>query len=223
MYRRASTLVSALCCLTVVYGKSARTTIQRMEKFDKDYFNRKYYRKRALVLTSTTTHFKNATTKIFSLCQSEKFTLARVPSMTGETSTLKDALLPCGSDCYGIHRKKLCKEFLSKIKHPLFPEKNEELYLSIAKGEVEPPPLFIEEDTCYFQSSGVTEWRLLLSYTGTIDLFSQTYHSDSIATGDLLYIPRNTVAQHRSATKLALMLSFPCSVEHFDSIEVEIK
>ena len=143
--------------------------------------------------------------------------------MDGEEITLKNALLPCGSDCYGIHREELCKDFKQNISHPLYLKNREELYLSLAKGDKETPPVFEEEDICFFQSSGVTEWRLLTHFTGTVDLFSQDYYTSTLATGDLLYIPKDTIAQHRSVTKLSMMLLFPCGTQLLNSIEVKIK
>jgi len=207
-----------------VYAKTYTTTIQRMEKVDKDYFIKKYYRKRPLVMPSATTHFTNVTKNIFSFCQQKRFSLAKLPSMTGEEISLREALLPCGQDCYGIHREKLCKDFLYKISHPLYSHNTGELYLSIAKGDIETPPAFEEEDICIYQSSGVTEWRLLTNYRGSIDLFSQHFYNTNLATGDLLYIPKDTISQHLSITKLSMMLAFPCSPQQqLNSIEVKIK
>lgn len=223
MFTLANLLFIFCCLLWEVYGKTYTTTIQRMEKIDKDYFTKKYYKKKPLVMPSATNYFKNTTKKIFSACQQKKFSLAKLPSMNGEEITLKNALLPCGNDCYGIHREEVCKEFKNNISHPLYLQNTGELYLSLAKGDIETPPAFEEEDICIFQSSGVTEWRLLTHFSGTVDLFSQHFYNTNLATGDLLYIPKNSITQHVSITKLSMMLAFPCGTQLLNSIEVKIK
>ena len=193
-----------------------------MEKMDMVLFRDKYYRKRPVVMRNTKKHFINASKQIFSLCQQDKTILARLPNMIGEETTMKDSLRPCGPDCYGVHEKKLCKDFYDFIDFPFFDAEKDMLFLSLAKGKIETPAAYVEEDKCIFVSSGVLEYRLLMQYNGNVDLFATDlpYYADKIGSGDLLYVPKETVVQHRSLTELSLVFLFPCSM-HTGKINME--
>tara|TARA_B100001093_G_C26801683_1_gene1003701 strand:- start:634 stop:1308 length:675 start_codon:yes stop_codon:yes gene_type:complete len=207
----------------VAQVSSYTTTIQHMEKMDMPLFRDKYYRKRPVVMRNTKKHFLNASKQIFSLCQEDTTSLARLPNMIGEETTMKGALMPCGPDCYGVHEKKLCKDFYNLIDFPFFDAEKDMLFLSLAKGSIETPAAYLEEDRCIYVSSGVQEYRLLMQYNGNIDLFASEipYYADKIGSGDLLYVPKGTVLQHRSLTELSLAFLFPCTIKETITMEID--
>ena len=125
-----------------------------------------------------------------------------------EEISLTSAFKPCGADCYGLYETKVCEEAIDKgIELPEAFGVPTELWYSIAQQEIETPASITAGHYFRFLSAGVEDWRLLTRFEdGIIDLFTQKPYSDKLVTGDLLYVPPNTLTQHSALTPLSVAI-----------------
>ena len=203
--RFAAILTLLLCAST---GRSE--LIKRMEGFDAELFHRRYWGKEPVVITKTKAEFKTAATEVFQHCSKQFVYLTRLPSMQEELTeiSLTSAFKPCGADCYGLYETKVCEEAIDKgIELPEAFGVPTELWYSIAQQAIETPASITAGHYFRFLSAGVEDWRLLTRFEdGIIDLFTQKPYSDKLVTGDLLYVPPNTLTQHSALTPLSVAI-----------------
>ena len=184
--------------------------IKRMEGFDEELFYKRYYSKEPVVITKISEMAKRSSTKVLQLCSGEEVSLTRLPSMQEdlEKIPLSRAFQPCGADCYGVYQNKVCSKAVEEgidLPEAFYDDKVEELWFSVLKQGVETPAMLQEGHYFRFVSAGVEDWRLITRFSdGIIDLFHQQVYSMKLATGELLYLPPNTLSQHTALTPLAI-------------------
>lgn len=176
--------------------------IKRMEHFDSKLFYSRYHGKEPVVIQNTD-GLRSATTDIFQTCKDDIVYLTRLPTMEEDLAevSLTNAFAPCGADCYGVHEAKVCAEVILDLPEGF----GEEVWFSIVQKGMETPAVLFEDDYYRYISAGVEDWRLLTGFEDeTIDLFTQKPYAEKLVTGDLLYVPPGTLAQHSALTTLSV-------------------
>lgn len=195
-----------LCACT----RASESSIKRMEGFDKELFQKRYFNKEPVVITKLKENVKTATTEVFQHCSKHLHYLTRLPSMQEdlEDITLTQAFRPCGADCYGVFENKVCDEAIDKeLELPEAFHLDDELWYSIVHEGIETPATITTGHYFRYLSSGVEDWRLLTHFDDDIiDLFTQKPYADKLVSGDLLYVPPNTLTQHSALTPLTVAL-----------------
>lgn len=182
--------------------------IKRMENFDEGLFRKRYYNKEPVIIAKSNTFFKNLLTDIFSVCKDRIFHLTKLPSMQEdiEPISLTKAFVPCGAGCYGIYEAKVCYDIEETMDLPgAFLEKENMPWFSIAHQDIETPADVTISHYFRYVLAGVEDWRVLTRFEdGSIDLFVQQPYEDKVVAGDLLYLPPNTLSQHKALTSLSM-------------------
>jgi len=184
--------------------------IKRMEKFEFQKFKKDYDRKAPVIIGGMKPYIANASSEVFRACGTQQVSVRRMPKMQKdeEQITLNQALQPCGLDCYGIYKEKVCKEAFDNLKLPegVSLEEFQPITVNLAWEGMESSLWRNEEGLFRYVLAGVEEWRFLLQDTGELDLFSQDYYVDKLTPHELLYLPPATLSQHRALTRLSLAL-----------------
>lgn len=182
--------------------------IKRMETFDTELFMKRYFKKEPVVISKTKPFFKDMLTDIFSTCRDHIFHLTRLPSMQEDRKqiSLTEGFAPCGADCYGIYEAKVCYDIEENVDLPdAFWQEENTAWFSIAHKDIETPADVTVGHYFRYLSAGVEDWRILTRYEdGTIDLFVQQPYEDKLVAGELLYLPPNTLSQHKALTSLSM-------------------
>ena len=198
---------------------------KRMEKFHYETFKKHYYNKSPVIIRGLKPYLSNASTNLFRLCGTQQVSLRRLPNLQhAEKVSLNQAVHPCGADCYGIYRESVCKEFLDNLTLPEDASflKWNDITMTVAHESVETPTMVLDTAQLHYHVAGVEEWRVLQHYYDELDLFSQEYYNDKLTPGEVLYLPANTLSQHRSLTMLSISLGTTVGTEAWNSIEVEM-
>ena len=201
---------AAIIFLGLCACKGSSDSIKRMEGFDVDLFHKRFYNKEPVVITKTKETIKVAATEVFQECSKQLVYLTRLPSMQEDIDdiSLTEAFKPCGADCYGLYETKVCDEALEKnLDLPEAFGVESELWYNIAHQGIETPAMVTAGHYFRFVSAGVEDWRLLTRFDdGIVDLFTQKLYADKLITGDLLYVPPNTLTQHSALTPLSIAI-----------------
>lgn len=204
------TKFAAIIILGLCACKGSSDSIKRMEGFDRDLFHKRFYNKEPVVITKTKESIKVAATEVFQECSKQLVYLTRLPSMQEDLDdiSLTEAFKPCGADCYGLFETKVCDEAIDKgLELPEGFHSDDGLWYSIAQEGIETPAMVTAGHYFRFLSAGVEDWRLLTHFDdGIIDLFTQKLYADKLITGDLLYVPPNTLTQHSALTPLSVAI-----------------
>lgn len=198
---------------------------KRMEKFHYETFKKHYYNKSPVIIRGLKPYLSNTSTNLFRLCGTQQVNLRRMPDLRkAETVSLNQAVHPCGADCYGIYKETVCKDFLDNLTLPEDASflKLNDVTMTISHESVETPKVVLDTAQLHYHVAGVEEWRVLQHYYGEVDLFSQEYYNDKLTPGEVLYLPPNSLSQHRSLTMLSISLDTTVGTAAWKSIEVEM-
>lgn len=201
---------AAIIFLGLCACKGSSDSIKRMEGFDIELFHKRFYNKEPVVITKTKENMKVAATEIFQKCSKQLVYLTRLPSMQEDLNdiSLTEAFRSCGADCYGLYETKVCDEAIDiGVELPEGFHSDDGLWYSIAHEAIETPAMVTAGHYFRFISAGVEDWRLLTRFDdGIIDLFTQHQYADKLISGDLLYVPPNTLTQHSALTPLSVAI-----------------
>ena len=199
-------LLGLLLCACNPEGKK----IKRMEKFEFKKFKKDYEKKAPVIIGGMKKHIANASSELFRACGAQQVNLRRMPAMQKdkESISLNEAVLPCGVDCYGLYKEKVCKGAFANLRLPegVLLEQFQPITVGLAWEGMESSLWRNEEGLFHYVLAGVEEWRFLLQDTGELDLFSQEYYADKLTPYELLYLPPATLSQHRALTRLSIAL-----------------
>jgi len=201
-----------------------------MEKFEFQKFKKYYDKKAPVIIGAMKKYIANASSEIFRACGGQQVNIRRMPSLQKdkETISLNDAIHPCGLDCYGIHKEKVCKDAFLNLKLPeaVSIDQFSPITINVAWEGMESPLWRNDEGVFYYLLAGVEEWRFLLHDAGELDLFSQDYYADKLTPHELLYLPPATLSQHKTLSRLSIALEgtdqTSGKVETKNKVEVEM-